>query len=111
MVSCTSTRTREDNMRCDVLVVGAGPAGASAALCAARDGLDTILLERSRFPRTKVCGEYLSPATLAALDDLGLLDDVRARAHVLTTLRVAGFGLGPVSMRLPGHGGLALARE
>jgi flavin-dependent dehydrogenase len=58
-----------------------------------------------------VCGEYLSPATLASLDDLGLLAAVRARAHALRTLSIAGFGLGPVKMRLPGHGGLALARE
>jgi menaquinone-9 beta-reductase len=92
-------------------VVGAGPAGASVALRLARAGVETVLLERSRFPRTKVCGEYLSPATLASLDDLGLLPAVRARAHALKTLSIAGFGLGPVKMRLPGHGGLALARE
>jgi menaquinone-9 beta-reductase len=92
-------------------VVGAGPAGASVALRLARAGIETCLLERARFPRTKVCGEYLSPATLASLDDLGLLPAVRARAHALKTLSIAGFGLGPVKMRLPGHGGLALARE
>lgn len=98
-------------MRCDALVVGAGPAGASVALRLARAGVDTILLERARFPRTKVCGEYLSPATLQTLDELGLLTAVRARGHALKTLSIAGFGLGPVTMRLPGHGGLALARE
>jgi flavin-dependent dehydrogenase len=81
------------------------------ALRLARAGVETIVLERARFPRTKVCGEYLSPATLATLDELGLLSTVRARAHALRTLSIAGFGLGPVKMRLPGHGGLAIARE
>ena len=80
------------------------------ALRLARAGVDTLLLERTRFPRTKVCGEYLSPATLASLDDLGVLPAVRSRAHALKTLSIAGFGLGPVKMRLPGRGGLALAR-
>ena len=98
-------------MRCDALVVGSGPAGASVALQLARAGVDTILLERARFPRTKVCGEYLSPATLEALDTLGLLPAVRAHGHALKALSIAGFGLGPITMRLPGHGGLALARE
>ncbi len=98
-------------LRCDVVVVGAGPAGASAALRLARRGADTIVLERSRMPRTKVCGEYLSPATLDSLAALGLLETVRARAHALATLRIAGFGIAPVVMRLPGRGGLALARS
>jgi flavin-dependent dehydrogenase len=93
------------------VVVGAGPAGASAALRLARRGADTIVLERSPMPRTKVCGEYLSPATLESLAAMGLLETVRARAHALATLRIAGFGIAPVVMRLPGRGGLAMARS
>src|SRR4029077_9705581 len=53
-------------MNADVMVVGAGPAGSSIALRLARAGVDVALLERSRFPRTKVCGEYLSPGALLA---------------------------------------------
>jgi 2-polyprenyl-6-methoxyphenol hydroxylase-like FAD-dependent oxidoreductase len=68
------------------------------------------LLERARMPRAKVCGEYLSPATLAALDAIGLLQDLKPRAHTLTWLCLAGFGIGPLRMRLPGFGGLAIAR-
>ncbi|HME80626.1 MAG TPA: FAD-dependent oxidoreductase [Candidatus Eremiobacteraceae bacterium] len=98
-------------LRCDVAVVGAGPAGASVALRLARRGADVILMERSRMPRTKVCGEYLSPATLASLATLGLLECVRARAHALASLRISGFGIAPVLMRLPGQGGLAIARS
>jgi geranylgeranyl reductase family protein len=95
----------------DAIVVGGGPAGSSAALRIARDGRDVIVLERARFPRTKVCGEYLSPGACAALEELGLLAGVTAEAHTLRRISLAGFGTDPVSLRLPGAGALALARS
>ncbi len=51
----------------DVAIVGAGPAGASAAIELARRGWSVLLLEKERFPRDKVCGEFLSPE---AMDDI-----------------------------------------
>ncbi|HET9792902.1 MAG TPA: NAD(P)/FAD-dependent oxidoreductase [Thermoanaerobaculia bacterium] len=51
----------------DVAIVGAGPAGSSAAIELARAGRSVVLLEKERFPRDKVCGEFLSPE---AMDDL-----------------------------------------
>jgi geranylgeranyl reductase family protein len=95
----------------DVLIVGAGPAGSSAALRLAREGCDVIVLERARFPRTKVCGEYLSPGACAALAELELLVPVTAEAHVLRRIQLAGFGTDLVSLRLPGAGALSLARS
>ncbi|GAB3911109.1 hypothetical protein GCM10029964_116210 [Kibdelosporangium lantanae] len=45
----------------EVIVVGAGPAGSTAAAYLARSGVDVLLLEKSRFPREKVCGDGLTP--------------------------------------------------
>ena len=51
----------------DVIVVGAGPAGASTAYHCARAGLDVLLLEKASFPRDKVCGDGLTPRAVAEL--------------------------------------------
>ena len=53
---------------CDVLIVGGGPAGSSCAWKLARGGLDTIVLDKSCFPRHKVCGGWITPAVLSELD-------------------------------------------
>ena len=54
----------------DLIVIGGGPAGASAAISAARQGVRVLLLERGRFPRHKVCGEFVSAESLGVLKDL-----------------------------------------
>jgi geranylgeranyl reductase family protein len=56
----------------DVLGVGAGPAGSSAAYWLAAAGLDVAVLEKASFPREKVCGDGLTPRAVAALDDMGV---------------------------------------
>ncbi len=55
-----------------VTVVGAGPAGASAAIAALQEGAAVDLIEKSRFPRHKVCGEFLSPEIAPLLEQLGV---------------------------------------
>jgi menaquinone-9 beta-reductase len=58
--------------RADVVVVGAGPAGAAAAATMARGGLDVVAVDRARFPRDKFCGDGLTAGALRLLEDLGL---------------------------------------
>jgi geranylgeranyl reductase family protein len=60
--------------RCDAIVVGAGPAGAVAALLMARRGLDVVLVDKGRFPRDKVCGDFIGPHAVRELQELGLAE-------------------------------------
>ena len=56
----------------DAAIVGAGPAGSSAAIELARGGFSVVVLEKDRFPRDKVCGEFLSPEAMADLSRWGV---------------------------------------
>lgn len=72
------------------MVVGAGPAGSIAALILARAGITVRLLDRSAFPRDKLCGDTLNPGALSMLDRLGAGSAVRARALPITGMTVTG---------------------
>ena len=56
----------------DVIVVGAGPSGATTAFYLAQSGLDVLVLEKSRFPREKVCGDGLTPRAVKTLVNMGI---------------------------------------
>ena len=64
--------------RPELLVTGGGPAGAAIAALAAARGVRTLLIEKDRFPRDKVCGEFLSAEGCAVLARLGLLPALTA---------------------------------
>ena len=66
---------------CDVIVVGAGPAGCASAITLARAGLDVVLVDAQAFPRDKVCGDGLIPDAHNALRKLGVLDEVMREAQ------------------------------
>ena len=93
----------------DVIVVGAGPSGSSAAYYLAQAGLDVLLIEKSRFPRDKVCGDGLTPRAVKALVAMGV--DVSEEAGWLRNkgLRVIGGGMRleldwPELTSYPGYG-------
>lgn len=85
----------------DVIVVGAGPGGAATAAFCARQGLDVLLLEKSEFPREKVCGDGLTPRAVRMLTRLGI--DTSAEAGWLHNkgLRVHGGKRGPWHFEWP----------
>ncbi len=60
----------------EVIVVGGGPAGASTAYGLARAGVDVLVVDRAKFPRDKICAEYLSPQASRILSDMGVLDEI-----------------------------------
>ena len=77
----------------DVIVVGAGPSGATTAYYLAQAGLSVLLLEKARFPRDKVCGDGLTPRAVRALVAMGV--DVGPGSGWLRNkgLRVIGAGM------------------
>jgi geranylgeranyl reductase family protein len=76
----------------DVIVVGAGPAGSAAAYHLATAGLDVLMLEKTSFPREKVCGDGLTPRAVKALTTMGISTDERDGWLRNKGLRIIGGG-------------------
>ena len=72
----------------EVLVVGAGPAGACAARACAAAGINVMMVDRARFQRDKVCGDALIPDALAVLRRVGLDSTVAPYARSIGELRI-----------------------
>src|SRR5712692_2478744 len=83
----------------DAIVIGAGPAGTSVALTLARRGWAVAIVEKSEFPRRKVCGEYISASNLALLDRLEIREVWRAVAG--PEIRRVGFFSGETCVEAP----------
>jgi flavin-dependent dehydrogenase len=73
----------------DVIVIGGGPAGCSAAIGLSRLGYNVVLCDQAKFPRDKVCGEFISPAADPILDRLGIL----SRIETLNPKRLKGVSI------------------
>jgi menaquinone-9 beta-reductase len=97
-------------IRHDVVVIGGSLAGAACVRELNRYGIDAVALERDRFPRAKVCGGFVSPGAVKCLDDLGVLDDVRAAGAVdVSSARVA---VGDAHVEIPfERPGLGISRS
>jgi menaquinone-9 beta-reductase len=101
--------------RYDVLVVGGGPSGASAAYWLAERGHRVLVVEKHRFPREKTCGDGLTPRAVRQLHDMGLAEDLdryqrfdglRSIAHGVT-LELAW----PDHPEFPRHGHVVRRRD
>jgi menaquinone-9 beta-reductase len=85
------TGSTGEDRRADVLVVGAGPGGSATAYYLAQGGLDVLLLEKTAFPREKVCGDGLTPRAVRQLLRMGI--DVEAPGWIKNHgLRIVGGG-------------------
>ena len=85
------SRTTANERQADVIVVGAGPAGSTTAFHLASTGVDVLLLEKSAFPRDKVCGDGLTPRAVKQLIGLGIDLDAPGWARN-RGLRIVGAG-------------------
>ncbi len=86
----------------DVIVVGAGPAGAIAAIVLARAGARVRVLDRAVFPRDKMCGDSLNPGAIRLLARHGLDQAVTARGLPVEGMLLTGPGGAAVEGRYPG---------
>jgi geranylgeranyl reductase family protein len=88
----------------DVAVIGAGPAGAAAAITLARRGRDVVVVDKARFPRDKCCGDGLTAAALRELEALGLRPEALPSWQVVHDVWLRGPSGHTVDFPLPDRG-------
>jgi menaquinone-9 beta-reductase len=99
----------------DVAVIGAGPAGSSAAITLAQQGYHVALIDRAVFPRDKLCGDFVNPINWPVLQELNVGQDLLARPHTkVSRFRMTTAGGAEIITALPVQGepqfGLGLRR-
>jgi len=97
----------------DLVVIGAGPAGAATAIRAARQGVTTVVFDRAPYGRDKVCGDGLTPRAVGALEELAI--DLGA-CHLIEGLRMIAGNTErmlrwPRTSRFPAHGAVLPRRK
>src|ERR1700757_2536080 len=98
----------------DVAIVGAGPAGATCAAFCAKAGLRTLIIEREKFPREKVCGDCINPACWPVLERLEVAREIRNSAHgALDAVEFISIGGEKLRVDLPrgDHAEIAIKRS
>ncbi len=97
------------NTHWDVIVIGAGPAGALAAILSARGGLRVLLVEKKSFPRDKVCGGCVNGEALGVLERCGLIGRIAAlRGKWIERFELRALGR---ELSVPLSGGVAVSRS
>jgi len=99
----------------DVLVIGAGPAGAAAGYWLAKEGLDVVMVDKKTFPREKTCGDGLTPRAVKQIVDMGLGSELE-KYHRYEGLRATAHGKAlelqwPTHPIYPQHGYVVRRRE
>lgn len=97
-----------------MIVVGAGPAGSACAALCAGAGLRTLVLEKAKFPRDKVCGDCINPACWPVLERLGVAERVLSLPHSrLADVEFIGLGGRPIAfpLRASERGEIAVKRS
>jgi geranylgeranyl reductase family protein len=99
----------------DVLIIGAGPAGAAAGYWLASEGFDVVMVDEKVFPREKTCGDGLTPRAVKQINDMGLGDQL-TQFHRYDGLRATGHGKSlelywPSHPIYPQHGYVVRRRE
>src|SRR3982751_5504978 len=98
----------------DVAIVGGGPAGSTCAAFCAGAGLRTLILEREKFPREKVCGDCINPACWPVLEKLELAGEIRNSSHgLLDAVEFISIGGQKLRINLPKgeHAEIAIKRS
>ena len=85
----------------DVVVVGAGPGGSSAAYYLSVHGLKVLLLDKSDFPREKTCGDGLTPHALRVLDEMGIISEVAGVGYQINGITIHSPGGHTVRAAVP----------
>src|ERR1044071_9779413 len=73
-----NNQSKIQNLKSKIAIVGAGPGGASLGIRLSQMGFEVCLIEREKFPRHKLCGEFISPECLAHFKNLGVFDEMLA---------------------------------
>jgi len=101
----------------DAVIVGAGPAGSAAAISLARKGYSIALIDKEKFPREKLCGDFINPVNWPILRDLGVDNQVLSFEHEkVTAFRITACSGEYAQTRLPAQNrgpefGLGLSRR
>lgn len=88
----------------DVIIAGAGPAGSACGTLLAREGLSVLLLDKSKFPRDKICGDCINPASWTYFDLLGVTEALRRLdLRIIESIRIANLGGKEIVVKAPAN--------